>query len=296
MKSAERTLTPDGVVLLCVERNAAKLLPSFLSHYRALGIARFGFVDDGSDDGSLEFLKAQDDVDVFLSSADFRRSAGGLIWRDMLLRHYGRGRWYVSVDSDEYLIYPGFENRSLINFIADLEARNLKRCHAPMIDIYPDGPIGSVSSDVTQMPYDTSPLFDGAGYEIAEEHLGTAVRGGPRRRLFGTDMRLSKFPLLYGDRWTRFSGGTHHGPLPLWRNHAPVTALLLHHKYPAGAVEDFKSVIDRGMHAGGAKFYKAIVGSEDFGPETDFRHAGSIRFEGSMDLVQRGFMQDIRSV
>ena len=66
---------------------------------------RFGFVDDRSCDDTRAILLAQDDLDLFKSDIDFKSANGGNIWRDMLVEHYGRNRWFLSIDSDEYLVY-----------------------------------------------------------------------------------------------------------------------------------------------------------------------------------------------
>jgi hypothetical protein len=284
-------------VLICVTKDAAKYLPSLLRHYRHLGVKRFGFVDDRSRDDTRAILLAQDDLDLFESDIDFKSANGGNIWRDMLVEHYGRNRWFLSVDSDEYLVYPGYENRPLASFIDDLERRKLKRAHAAMIDIYPASPLGAprAATALDAPPTATSPLYDGSNYTIGHEMFGTAVRGGPRQRLYGVEMRMSKFPLIYADKATQFTGGSHHGPLPLTRNFGPVHAVLLHHKFPAGAVEDFREIARRGTHSGKSAFYKTIVARSDFSDEADLRYAHSRAFEGSHKLVQEGFMQDLRT-
>ena len=83
-------------------------------------------------------------------------------------------------------------------------------------------------------------MYDGDGYWLGNEKFCTAVRGGPRFRLFGADMRLTKFPVLFVDRKTQFNGGSNHGPLPFRRNFSPVHAVLLHYKFPNDAVKDFQ--------------------------------------------------------
>ncbi len=289
-------LTPSDIVLICVTRNAAKYLPSFLAHYRKLGIARFAFVDDRSDDGTRALLLAAPDVDVYGSTADFRRSNGGLIWRDMLVDLYGRDRWYVSIDSDEYLVYPGVETRPLSAFVADLERRGFKRGLAAMVDIYPDAPLDRTPPHRPPEAFPTAvcPLFDGGNYRIENENFCMAVRGGPRLRLFGTDMRLTKFPLVFADAATRFSGGSHHGPLPVTRNFSAVQSVLLHYKFDASTISDFTAIVERASHAGNSQFYRQIVGHDGFHAGVDLRYPGSIAYAGSEALVRAGFMQDLR--
>lgn len=296
VRKSAAPLAANDIVLLCVARNAEQYLPSLLAHYRALGVARFAFVDDKSDDRTRELLLAAPDVDVFESDAGFRDSDGGKLWRDLLLDIYGRDRWYLSIDSDEYLVFPGCETRPLAAFIGDLESRDLKRGLATMIDIYPDAPLDETPphDPPEAFPAAICPLFDGTSYRIAEETFCTAVRGGPRLRLFGGDMRLTKFPLIYADRATRFSGASHHGPFPIGRNFSAVHAVLLHYKFNAASVSDFRTIAERGSHAGGSQFYRDIVRHEDFDAAIDFRYPGSTRYSGSEALIAAGFMQDLR--
>lgn len=294
---ASGDLGRSDVVLICIMKNAEKYLPSFLAHYRRLGVKRFAFVDDRSSDGTRPLLLAAGDVDLYESNVGFSDAGGGLAWRDMLVDLYGRGRWYVSIDSDEYLIFPGCETRPLSAFIADLERIGAKRSLASMIDIYPDGALGAAqqAEAAEALPTAICPLYDGDGYGIGNDKFCTAIRGGPRRRLFGTNMRLTKFPVIFADDATQFNGGSHHGPLPIARNFSPVQAVLLHYKFSPGAVEEFTEIAARGTHYNGASYYKSIVGHAGFNAEADFRYAGSLRFEGSEAMLRQGFMQDIRN-
>jgi hypothetical protein len=286
----------EPVVLFTV-RDGMATLPSFLAHHRRLGLRHFAAVDDRSADGSADFLAAQGDVALFTSNVDFRRAGGGLVWRDQLVDRFGRGRWYLSVDCDEYLVFPGCETRPLQAFLADLERAGLKRAMAPMLDLYPDGPIGALEppADPAAFPTDSCPLFDGSHYTVGDEKFCTSIRGGPRNRLYGTSMRMTKFPLVFADRRLAFAGGSHHGPLPLARNFAPPDAVLLHHKFAPGSVETFRQIAERGSHFNGSQFYKDILDSGAFGPATDFRYEHSVRYRSSEDLVARGFLRDLRA-
>ena len=268
--------------LICVARNVERYLPSFLRHYRRLGVQRFIFVDDTSEDATAAMLASQPDVDLFHSNVGYAESVRGLLWRDMLIDRYGRGRWYLVVDADEYLVYPGCETRGLPEFVRDLQDRSLKRSLAVLLDVY-----GSEAPSPTQdrdgaypAPTDVACYFDGDGYDIGKEKLCTAIRGGPRARLFGTDIRMNKFPLIFCDEATGFGGGSIHGPLPLQRNFTPVTAALLHYRFPAGWQEDFETNAVRGVHFNNAKYYRDIVNHERFRPDMSFVYDGSERFRG----------------
>ncbi|RIX99174.1 glycosyltransferase family 2 protein [Aureimonas flava] len=290
-----RPLAAGDLALVCVLRNVAAYLDAFLDHYRRLGVTRFVLVDDRSTDGTAERLAAQGDVDLFTAAASFAEGGRGLAWRDALFTLYGRGRWYLNVDADEFLVFPGSETRRIPDLIADLERAGRKRCLAPMLDLYPTGALRDADPSGGRHPLEVSPMIDGDGYEIRAEKFTLAVRGGPRTRLFGNAIRLTKFPLILVDEATSLAGGSIHGPLPIARNFAPVNAVLLHFKFSAASVEEFPRLAREGQHFGGSMFYRQISEADGFGADLSLAYPGSLRVGDTQDLVRRGFMQDPRA-
>jgi hypothetical protein len=122
-----RPLAADDVPLVFVIRDEIKLAPAFLDHYRRLGVTRFICVDDQSTDGTQEFLAAQADTDLWTSSLRFKDARRGRVWREHLFRHYGHDRWYLNVDSDEFLFYENCETTPLPALFRSLEAVGQKR-------------------------------------------------------------------------------------------------------------------------------------------------------------------------
>ena len=53
---SRKDVDPSGFTLLAILKNEIYFLPAFLNHYRRLGVQRFVFLDDRSDDGSFEYL------------------------------------------------------------------------------------------------------------------------------------------------------------------------------------------------------------------------------------------------
>jgi len=84
-----------------------------LAHHRSIGVRRFLVVDNGSTDGSREFLLAQPDCHVFLRRNSCADSRYGLEWQQTLLDEYGTNHWCLIVDADEWFIYPGYERKPL---------------------------------------------------------------------------------------------------------------------------------------------------------------------------------------
>src|SRR5260370_6199053 len=59
-----------------------------LAHHRSIGVRRFLVVDNGSTDGSREFLLAQPDFHVFLTRNSYADSRYGLEWQHTPLAQY----------------------------------------------------------------------------------------------------------------------------------------------------------------------------------------------------------------
>ncbi len=288
------------IPLICVVRNANACIRSFVRYYRLIGVTRFIFLDDNSNDGTRQFLEAQADVDLFTSSLSFNEAESGKLWRDALIELYGRDRWYLSVDADEFLVFPGFEDRPIAAFIADLEKHGFDRSLAPMLDLYPRGPLskGVFVDNGTRWPFEVSSHFDGSGYRIYKTGTGVKIDGGPRRRVFAVDNLLSKFPLIHvrADRAMPYRRGGIHGPFPQSGNFAPATAVLLHYKFSSTSCIQFSEFIEHGGHAGGAEEYRTVVASGRLTGDLSLMHENSIRFTGSQDLIDRGFMMETRGI
>jgi len=84
-----------------------------LQYYRALKVSHFLFVDNGSDDGTAEFLQSQPDVSLWRTDESYRLSRFGMDWLGWLQMRFGHGHWCLTVDADELLIYPQHDTRDL---------------------------------------------------------------------------------------------------------------------------------------------------------------------------------------
>src|SRR5215470_1266946 len=87
-------------------RDEIARLPDVLRHHRELGIDRFFVVDNGSVDGSFEFLQDQPDVHVYRTMESYPASRLGLTWMQELMDEYST-YWSLLIDADELFIYPG---------------------------------------------------------------------------------------------------------------------------------------------------------------------------------------------
>ena len=286
-----RPLAPHDLPLVFITHNDMAILPYFLRHYRALGVTRFICVDDVSGDGTREFLQRQADVDVWTSPIRYSEARRGRRWREQLFEIYGIDRWYVNVDSDELLIYDGCETEGLAELIRLLEADGCQRLAAPMIDMYP-GPQSVAPSAEDGMPWQFSNCFDGSGYAYAFDKRGIMLQGGPRKRRFGEDNELIKYPLIYWDRHC-FFGSSPHRPLPYQRNFSPYWGVLLHFKFFINYREKIAEAAEGKQHYNNSEHYAAMMSELRDAGGIDLAGEVSIPFRDARQLIELGFMSPI---
>lgn len=190
MDSPPRPNIPDGPIIVAVARDEMARLPDYLRHHRAIGIRHFLIVDNGSTDGSSEYLDAQPDVTRFFSTGHFPTFKQ--VFRPWLADRYGDGRWVLAPDLDEHFVYPGWPNIRLDSLLDHWDRQGFEAVFAPMVDMYSDDPLCEISTGPDARLVEVYPLFDAEGYWIAPPKPSTMKRsptppmilfGGARTRL-----------------------------------------------------------------------------------------------------------------
>lgn len=211
-----REVKRDGIILISVLRNERIRLPYFLEYYRKLGVDHFFFVDNGSDDGSREYLCAQRDTSVWTTGKSYRGSRYGVDWVNWLLMRHAHGHWILSVDVDEFFIYPFCDTRSIRALTDWLDSYGVPSFPAMVVDMYPQGTAGNAPYCEGADPFETARYFDSGNYMISKNptYGNLWIQGGPRaRKMFSERPQdapsLNKIPLV---RWRRaycFVSSTH---------------------------------------------------------------------------------------
>lgn len=285
-----RPLEDEDIPLIFLTRNSANFLPSFLTHYRKIGVTRFLCIDDRSSDTTKDILLQEPDVDLFESPVRYGEADRGKLWRRELLELYGVKRWYLNVDCDEYFLYDGCENNALPALISKLEAQGIKHCPAPMIDLYPSGSLSAAvfdgSGDI--MPWKVADMFDADGYRVSLNNHFMSLTGGPRGRILNEHVELMKYPLLYVETTLVFASSIHK-PLPFHQNFSPVFGALLHFKFFSDALLFARAAVADGQYYGNAHVYKNVV--DVLGADQNISLTGpdSIVFKNSRQLADLGF-------
>ncbi|GLT08650.1 hypothetical protein GCM10007928_08820 [Sulfitobacter porphyrae] len=271
---ANRTgqIRPDDLLLFCTQRNEGIRLPYFLDYYREMGIGHFFFVDNDSTDGSLDYLADQPDVSVWSTTASYKRARFGVDWLNWLARKYAHGHWALTVDPDEFLVYPFCDTRPLRALTDWLDASSIKSFSAMLLDMYPKGRLDEQPYQAGQNPIEIATWFDSGNYTISRNHLFTNlwIQGGPRARVFFPDApakapALNKVPLVKWDKRYTYVSSTHM-LLPRGLNQVydewggeKASGVLLHAKFidtfGAKAAEE----LERSQHYAGSVEYKAYA-------------------------------------
>jgi tetratricopeptide (TPR) repeat protein len=291
-------LEPADILCCAAVRNELPKLPFFLEFYRDRGVDRFFFIDNGSSDGSIEFLLTQPGVNVWSSLLSFKQSHFGAGWFEVLLRSYAVGHWALLVDADELLVYPDFETKSLRMLCREFEQKNKRAFDAVLLDMYSDKPIADTHYQAGQSFIEACPYFDRQFCSRRIESGGPfnnqiSFFGGLRQRIFGTEGNyyLSKVPLMKYDTDCILSGGQHwtNLPRPLI---ADSSGCLLHFKFFSSFEAYVREQVVREEHYGNAIQYKEYlrkIGSGSHLGLFDSRY--SVRFKHSCQLVEMGIMR-----
>jgi hypothetical protein len=194
LNSSDVRLSRHGIPLICPVRNEMRFLPAFLRHYRKMGISKFIFIDNNSNDGTTDYLLAQPDCLVFHTSDSYRESYFATLWINELICKLDLQGWMIYVDIDEHLVYPNFEDVDIFGYCESVGRAGFDCVNAAMIDMYPSGSFIGLSFEPEEELSSVMGWFD-TDYILREapkrpwdkrESFMLQVVGGPRCRLLSS--------------------------------------------------------------------------------------------------------------
>ena len=301
VRDRSRTIASGAILVASTMRNERVRLPYFLDYYRRLGAEHFLIIDNDSQDGTADYLQAQPDVSLWTTKASYARAAYGVDWLNWVLRQNAHRHWCLTVDVDEFLVYPFCDTRPLRALTDWLDAGQVRSFGAMLLDMYPKGPIGRRAYCEGEDPIGIASWFDAGNYMIERNPLygNLWIQGGVRaRRFFGDDPwkapALNKVPLV---RWHRdyvYVSSTH-ALLPRGLNFTydpaggeKTTGLLLHAKFVSTFLDRAQEEAGRAEHYRNAAEYEAYA--EGLDTETDLWCRASERFVNWKQLELMGLM------
>ena len=266
------TIKPHDILVMSTLRNERIRLPFFLSYYRELGVNHFIFVDNDSDDGSREYLADQPDVSVWTTKASYKRARFGADWLNWLARKHAHNHWVLTVDPDEFFVYPFSDTRNLRALTDWLDASSIKSFGAMLLDMYPKGTLDSQPYHEGQNPFEIACWFDAGNYMISKNpRFGNLwIQGGPRARAFFPDNparapALNKIPLVKWHRAYTYVSSTHN-LLPRGLNLVydewggeKASGVLLHAKFLSTFGHKAEEELERRQHYAASHEYRAYA-------------------------------------
>lgn len=269
---ADRTdrIKPADLLCFATFRNERPRLPYFLDYYRDRGVGHFLFVDNDSEDGSREYVMGQPDCSVWTTDGSYKASRFGVDWINSLLMTYADGHWALTVDVDEFLVYPFCDTRPIPALTDWLDASSVKSFGTMILDMYPKGNLSAQPYREGQNPFEIACWFDPGNYTISRnwEFRNLWIQGGPRRRVFFADQpkkapALNKIPLVRWQKRYAYASSTHM-LLPRGLNLVfdesggeKTSGVLMHAKFIDTFSAKTNEEIKRGQHYADGVEYKA---------------------------------------
>jgi len=265
---------PRDILAFVTLRNEMLRLPYFLDYYRAQGVQHFLMVDNGSSDGTAEYLEGQRDVSLWVTTDSYKGASYGVDWLNHLLWRYGAGHWVLVLDVDEFLLYPFCDTRPLQALTDWLDSQGRRSFGAMLLDMYPKGPIAAQPYQTSQNPFEIARFFDSGNLSIRRNarYNNLWIQGGVRQRIVmaqtpATSPALNKTPLVKWSRKYAYISSTH-TLLPRGLNKVYdesggefASGVLLHAKFLDTILEKAQEESQRGEHYAGSREYRAYQAS-----------------------------------
>ena len=273
-------IKPGDILLFSTQRNEKVRLPYFIEYYRRLGVNHFFFVDNDSSDGSYEYLADQPDVSLWHTPNSYKKARYGVDWLNWLQRKYAHGHWTLTVDPDEFFVYPFCDTRPLRALTDWLDASSIKSFSAMILDMYPKGALDDQPYAEGQNPMDIACWFDSGNYTMKKnKRYGNLwIQGGPRSRVFFPDKpalapALNKIPLVKWDSRYVYVSSTHM-LLPRGLNLVydewggeKASGILLHAKFIDTFTQKAREELERKQHYSASVEYRAYTEQLTQNPE-----------------------------
>ena len=299
----EISYAKDELIVLCLVRDGLPWVDAFVEHYSSLGVKHMIFLDNGSTDGTVEALKRYDDATVLRTEAPFKTHDASM--RPYLVERFGRNRWTLTVDVDEFFDYPYSDVVPLGSLLGYLNSKSYTAVTAQMLDMFSENRLSERTHERDETWrrehrfYDISGLKRRRMREDSEifqsnvfdtDEVAERFRGGIRETLFDFTPLLTKYPLLFSDGTMEYRGD--HGAFNA--RVSDFTSVLLHYKFYAFSLQDYwhTSIKQKGEKEdpNRRRVYKQYMDVLEGGPSLQTKWETVNELSSVNDLLDNGFL------
>jgi hypothetical protein len=294
----------DEAIVVCLAKNAAYHIGSFIDHYTQLGARHIVLLDNGSSDETVRLASARPGVSVFQTHLPFRGNNRRM--RRYLVRRFARrDRWVLVVDVDELFDYPCSDRIDLCSLLRYLRGRGFTAMVAYMLDMLPERALAEIDRSLPikqAFPrYDISAVrklgyFEPDGYHgerwvshntVVNPEIGRYV-GGIRSQKFDLpEVYLIKHPLMLRDGKVRYV----HQHFVDHAAVADITGVLYHYKFTPDFRAKVDDAVENRQYANDSWEYQRYQKVLQRDPDLQLGTDTSRVLRSVNDLVSAGFLQ-----
>ncbi|MGO4907939.1 glycosyltransferase family 2 protein [Pseudorhodobacter sp. W20_MBD10_FR17] len=294
---AQVDLAVDEVGVVCLMRDAAYFVGSFIAHHRALGVRHIVIIDNGSSDDTVAIAAGCEDVTIIRNTLPAKHYE--VLLRTQAARVF-RGGWVLFADADEMFEVP--LGAPLPQLTGYLNARGFTAMVTQMLDLFSPLPYGAGKGwtypqvlaqadhyslgQVVSVPYHDHDRI-GFSWFLAGNGGDVALKiGGLRAEVFGEACFLSKHSLVRNVAGVQLMTHPH---CASGVQVADVTGLLRHYKLAGDYLARDRASVAAGTwdHAEDANRLAAAEGGDAF----TIQPAAPQVYSGTAALVDQGFLE-----
>lgn len=281
----------DEPIVVGAVRDDLVKIKETIKHHRKLGVKYFAFIDNGSTDGTREFLMEQDDVILFVTDMKYN-SRRKTMWINHVITKLGQNRWYLMIDSDECFVYPRYEEVSLKEYTNQLLKKDITAVKSLMVELYPKGTLFDDSKNDSDFMNEYV-WFDGDSEYYVFDMEKNTVSGGLHARAFNIgDASRTKTVLFYAQKG-RFPTGSH-DIFPLYENiEAKFGSILLHYKFLQYDIAKMEQIIKEKRYVHGSAVYRQYKKTFEKMQNPSLFYEGSVRWKGSESFKEFSIIEDL---
>ncbi len=259
------TFSTDNIIVVCLLKNEKYRVKKFVEHYRKIGADGFIFIDNGSEDGTKEFLEAQSDVALFEVKKTYN-SIRKTAWINKVISYYGVNRWFIIPDSDEFFVYPEMDTMKLHSYSECLIRNKVYCVKTMMLELYPNAPF-----------FDDKRLPD----NFIDDYCYYDPDGLFQKRVFGIkDESVRPKPTMLFYDGKRFVIGSHDFYPKIEDINATFGGIVLHYKFLSNERKKIDKIVSKGIYANNSSLYKLYKKRFDEDNNYNAYYEGSLKWIG----------------